>query len=235
MTFAITAFDYGFSADLYTTSSPATVLALPSSYFFGAGSQSEATAVTEDFTFSSGSAERYWANIVVNVEPAATSPSITAQRKGSTFDVTHGLGTITTATLNGNAVTVNTTGAGTVNLTDSSGIATSGEYDLVLGDGTGTETYTVQLNVIGLPSFNINKDGADQASLADVEFIALSGAAGSRAVVDQVSDITTDVNGDTGPIEFTELSLGIGDTVLIAQQSPTAAGGAIHSATLEAI
>ena len=164
----------------------------------------------------------------------AAGPDYT-QRKGSTFDVTHGLGTITTATLNGNAVTVNTTGAGTVNLTDSSGIVTSGEYDLVLGDGTGTETYTVQLNVIGLPSFNINKDGADQTSLADVEFIALSGAAGSRAVVDQVSDITTDANGDTGPIEFTELSLGIGDTVLIAQQSPTAAGGAIHSATLEAI
>jgi len=172
--------------------------------------------------------------VVIAATAAPVGPDYT-QRKGSTFDAAHGLGTITTATLGGNAIQINTTGAGTVNLTDTSGITTSGEYPLVLGDGTGTETYTVQVNVVGLPSFNINKDGADQASLADVEFIALSGTAGSRAVADQVSGITTDVNGDTGPIEFTDLALSVGDTVFVVQYSPTVSGGHPGSATLEAI
>jgi hypothetical protein len=157
------------------------------------------------------------------------------QRKGSTFDVTHTLGTITTATLNGTAITINTTGAGTVNLTDISGIATSGEYNLVLGDGTGTETYTVQLNVVGLASYNINKDGADQASLADVEFIVMTGAAGSRVIAEQITGVTTDVSGNTGAIEITDVSMNADDVVTILQQSATVGGGLPHSATLVAL
>jgi len=157
------------------------------------------------------------------------------QRKGSTFDVTHTLGTITTATLNGTAITINTTGAGTVNLTDISGIATSGTYDLVLGDGTGTETYTVQLNVVGLASYNINKDGADQASLTDVEFIVMTGVAGSRVIAEQITGVTTDVNGDTGAIEIADVSLNTDDVVTILQQSATVGGGLPHSATLVAL
>jgi len=169
--------------------------------------------------------------------PSITAPDYTA-RKGSTFTVTHGLGTAPdSVTINALACTIANATTTTVDVTVDAAITTSGEYDIVIEDTVAvtSETQTVQVNVVGLPSFNINKDGADQASLADVEFIALSGTAGSRAVADQVSGITTDVNGDTGPIEFTDLALSVGDTVFVVQYSPTVSGGHPGSATLEAI
>ena len=172
---------------------------------------------------------------VVTADLVAQSTPDYTQRKGSTWDATHGLGTITTATLNGNAITVNSTGAGTVNLTDTSGIATSGEYDLVLGDGTGTETYTVQLNVVGLTSYTIQKGGAPQPNLSDVEFIVLTGVAGSRAIKEQITGVTTDASGKTDEIEISELSLGVGDPVTVVQQSSSVGGGLLHTATLVAI
>jgi hypothetical protein len=98
------------------------------------------------------------------------------QRKGSTFTATHTLGTITTATLYGAAITINSTGAGTVNLTDTSGITTSGVYNLVLGDGAATQTYTVQLNVIGLPVYTLNKDGAALGALTGIKAIVTATA-----------------------------------------------------------
>jgi len=157
-------------------------------------------------------------------------------RKSSTFDVETTLGTITTATLNSVNVFDHITGQVGTTLsfegaaTDE--ITTSGAYDLVLGDGTGTETITVQVNVVGLASFNINKDGADQGSLTDVEFIILTGAAGSRAINQQITGITTTAGGDTGAIEITDTSLNDGDTVMVAQRSDTVGGGAFHPATL---
>jgi hypothetical protein len=105
----------------------------------------------------------------------ASGPDYT-QRKGSNFDVTHGLGAITTATLNAVAITINTTGAGTVNLTDTSGITTSGEYNLVLGDGAATETYTVQLDVIGLPVYTLNKDGAALGAMTGIKAVVTATA-----------------------------------------------------------
>ena len=114
-------------------------------------------------------------------------------------------------------------------------IATSGEYDLVLGDGTGTETQTVQVNVVGLASYNINKDGADQTSLTDVELLTLTGTAGSRTLVEQITGVTTDANGDTGAIEVSDLTLDVDDTVLVVQQSATVGGGHPGEATLVAI
>jgi hypothetical protein len=104
------------------------------------------------------------------LDAAAAGPDYT-QRKGSTFDATHTLGTITTATLNGVAITINSTGAGTVNLTDTSGITTSGVYNLVLGDGAATETYTVQLNVIGLPAYTLNKNGVALGNLSGIKVL----------------------------------------------------------------
>jgi hypothetical protein len=98
------------------------------------------------------------------------------QRKGSTFDATHTLGTITTATLNAAAITINSTGAGTVNLTDTSGITTSGVYNLVLGDGAATETYTVQVDVIGLPAYTLNKDGAARGALTGIKAVVTATA-----------------------------------------------------------
>ena len=123
-------------------------------------------------------------------------------------------------------------------MTDSgSGITTSGEYDLVLTDDSADpdETITVQVNVVGLASFNINKDGADQGSLTDVEFIILTGAAGSRAINQQITGITTTAGGDTGTIEITDAALDVDDTITVVQQSPTVGGGLVHTATLELI
>jgi hypothetical protein len=157
------------------------------------------------------------------------------QRKGSSFDVTHTLGTITTATLNGIAITINTTGTGTVNLTDISGITASGEYPLVLGDGATTETYTVQLNVVGISSYNINKDGVDQINLTDIEFILMVGLPGARVIADQIFNITTNASGDTGVIEVYDVSLNAGDVILVLQQSVTVGGGLPHEATLVAL
>jgi len=174
--------------------------------------------------------------IAADVEIADPTPII---RKSSTFDIETTLGTITTATLNAVNVFDHVTGqAGTTvsfagAATDE--ITTSGEYTLTLGDGTGTEDITVQVNVVGLASFNINKDGADQGSLTDVEFIILTGAAGSRAINQQITGITTTAGGDTGAIEITDAALDVDDTITVVQQSPTVGGGLVHTATLELI
>lgn len=165
----------------------------------------------------------------------AASGYMRVQRKGSTFDAAHTLGTITSATLNGDAIEINSTGAGTVNLTDTSGIATSGEYDLVLGDGSATETYTMQINVVGMPSFTINKDGDSQAGLTDVELIVMTGAEGSRAIAEQITGVTTDASGVTGAIEVTNASLSADDVVTVVQQSATVGGGLPHNVTLVAL
>jgi hypothetical protein len=125
--------------------------------------------MVENGNFSNGGAISWAATGYVS------GPDYT-QRKNSSFDVTHGLGTITTATLYGAAITINTTGAGTVNLTDTSGITTSGEYNLILGDGAATETYTVQLNVIGLPVYTLNKDGAALGALTGIKAVVTATA-----------------------------------------------------------
>jgi len=160
-------------------------------------------------------------------------------RKGSTFDIETALGTITTATLNSVNVADHITGqAGTTVSFEGAAtaeIATSGEYTLTLGDGATTEDITVQVSVVGLASFNINKDGADQGSLTDVEFIILTGAAGSRAINQQITGITTTAGGDTGTIEITDAALDVDDTITVVQQSPTVGGGLVHTATLELI
>lgn len=174
----------------------------------------------------------YMNAIVVSRNVAST---VTA-RKGATFDIETTLGTITTATLNSVDVfdhitgqvgtTVSFEGAATDEIT------TSGQYTLTLGDGAGTENITVQVNVVGLASFNINKDGTDQGSLTDVEFIILTGAAGSRAINDQITGITTTAGGDTGPIEITDTALNVDNTITVVQQSPAVGGGVVHASTL---
>lgn len=170
---------------------------------------------------------------------STTKAITTAVRKGSSFDVETTLsGTVTAAVLNGNAITVDSQTGTTVTLTDSgSAITTSGEYNLVLTDDSADpdETIALQVNVPGLASYNINKDGADQGSLTDVEFVIMTGAAGSRAIVEQITGVTTDASGNTGAIEVTDTSLNVGDTVLVLQQSAAVGGGIPHEATLVAI
>jgi hypothetical protein len=165
----------------------------------------------------------------IAIESAATGPDYT-QRKGSTFDAAHTLGTITTATLNGTAITINTTGASTVNLTDSSGITTSGEYDLVLGDGAATETYTVQLNVFGVvPSNNpAQKDGSALASLTGVQIRITAGANLNGTQVYYSGTETTDASGSFSTLDVSTSAAVAADPVRM--QVLTAAGDSITSA-----
>ena len=232
ITFAVSALDSeGATVDF---TNPTDTDSLSAASLTGTIGYEASTAETVDWTWDSNF-NRDHAAVIFNIGPGG--PDYTA-RKGSTFTVTHGLGTAPdSVTINALACTITNATTTTVDVTVDAAITTSGEYDIVIEDTVAvtSETQTVQVNVVGLPSFNINKDGADQASLADVEFIALSGTAGSRAVADQVSGITTDVNGDTGPIEFTDLALSVGDTVFVVQYSPTVSGGHPGSATLEAI
>jgi hypothetical protein len=133
-------------------------------------------AATEDPSPFTAASDDSSSTITFAILDAAVAGPDYTQRKKSTFDATHTLGTITTATLNGVAITINSTGAGTVNLTDTSGITTSGVYNLVLGDGAATQTYTVQLNVIGLPVYTLNKDGAALGALTGIKAIVTATA-----------------------------------------------------------
>jgi hypothetical protein len=158
------------------------------------------------------------------------------QRKSSSFDVTHTLGTITTATLNAGAITINTTGAGTANLTDTSGITTSGEYNLVLGDGTAIETYTVQLNVYGVvPSNNpAQKDGSALASLTGVQIRITAGANLNGTQVYYSGTETTNASGNFSTLDVSTSAAVAADPVRM--QVLTAAGDSITSAeTVELI
>jgi len=158
--------------------------------------------------------------VVIAATAAPVGPDYT-QRKGSTFDAAHGLGTITTATLGGNAIQINTTGAGTVNLTDTSGITTSGEYPLVLGDGTGTETYTVQLNVVGVETLNLNQDGTDIANVSDLSVRLTKGAGTGGDLIDSVLTGQSTTAGNLGPVYVSDETVSPDDVINIAFNSPT--------------
>jgi len=128
---------------------------------------------------------------------AASGPDYTA-RKGSTATITHTLTAdgITTATLNGETVTIGTQSGQDADIDlDETAITTSGEYDLVLGDGTDTETFTVQYNVIGLATNTLQKEGDALADLSDVRITVLN-AAGTR--LDRQTGLTTNATGVTG-------------------------------------
>jgi hypothetical protein len=160
---------------------------------------------------------------------APTGPDYT-QRKGSTFTATHTLGTITTATLNGAAIAINSTGAGTVNLTDTSGITTSGVYNLVLGDGAATQTQTVQVNVFGVvPSNNpAQKDGSALASLTGVQIRITAGANLNGTQVYYSGTETTDASGNFSALDVSTSAAVAADPVRM--QVLTAAGDSITSA-----
>jgi hypothetical protein len=187
-----------------------------------------ATGANESFVIGNLNTTGNAAYIGVAFPTAVAGPDYT-QRKGSTFDATHTLGTITTATLNGVAITINNTGAGTVNLTDTSGITTSGVYNLVLGDGAATETYTVQLNVFGVvPSNNpAQKDGAALASLTNVQVRITSGT-GLNGVQRFYSPTeATDASGNFSTLDLSSSVAADADPVLM--HVLTAAGDSIIS------
>jgi hypothetical protein len=185
-------------------------------------------AANESLSTGNLNASGHAAYLGVSFAAAPTGPDYT-QRKGSTFTATHTLGTITTATLNGVAITINSTGAGTVNLTDTSGITTSGVYNLVLGDGAATQTQTVQVNVFGVvPSNNpAQKDGAALASLTNVQVRITSGT-GLNGVQRFYSPTeTTDASGNFSTLDLSNSVAADADPVLM--HVLTAAGDSIIS------
>jgi hypothetical protein len=156
------------------------------------------------------------------------------QRKGSTFDATHTLGTITTATLNAVNVFdhVSSQAAGTISfagaLTDE--ITTSGEVDLVLGDGAATQTQTVQVNVFGVvPSNNpAQKDGAALASLTGIQIRITAGANLNGTQVYYSGTEATDASGNFSNLDVSTSAAVAADPVRM--QVLTAAGDSITSA-----
>ena len=163
----------------------------------------------------------------------ASGPDYT-QRKGSTLTATHTLGTITTATLNG----VSSQAAGTVSFTGAltDEITTSGEVNLVLGDGAATQTYTVQLNVFGVvPSNNpAQKDGSALASLTGVQIRITAGANLNGTQVYYSGTETTNASGNFSTLDVSTSAAVAADPVRM--QVLTAAGDSITSAeTVELI
>jgi len=122
-------------------------------------------------------------------------------RKGGTATITHTLtaGGVTSATLNGAAVTLGPQSGQTVDISFTDTITTSGEYPLVLTDSAAaTQTLTVQYNVFGLASDTIEKEGVAIGAQTDLELVVLTGAEGSRVLAEQKSGLTTDASGITG-------------------------------------
>ena len=137
-----------------------------------------------------------YTSVAFNSAPAGSDYTA---RKGSTATITHTLTAdgITTATLDGETVTIGTQSGQDADIDlDETAITTSGEYDLVLGDGTDTETFTVQYNVIGLATNTLQKEGDALADLSDVRITVLN-AAGTR--LDRQTGLTTNGSGVTGP------------------------------------
>jgi hypothetical protein len=215
-------------AALQAGADPLTLSAIPLvAYFDGTTFDVTGTTMLQDM---SGNANHLTiSGAVASADEPTFGPDYT-QRKGSTFDVPHGLGTITTATLNAAAITINTTGAGTVNLTDTSGITTSGVYNLVLGDGAATETYTVQVNVFGVvPSNNpAQKDGAALASLTGIQIRITAGANLNGTQVYYSGTETTNASGNFSTLDVSTSAAVAADPVRM--QVLTAAGDSITSA-----
>ena len=168
------------------------------------------------------------------------APSIPSFRKTGTFTVETTLsGTVISATLNGQAITVDSQAGTTVTLTDSDGsITTSGEYALVLTDDSADpdETITVQVNVYGVaPSNNpLQKDGAALASLTGVEIRISAGATLEGSQLFYTATATTDASGNLGNIDLSATAAADTDPVLLSIR--TAAGDSIIAAeTVELI
>jgi hypothetical protein len=117
-----------------------------------------------------------------------------------------------------------------VNLTDTSGVTTSGVYNLVLGDGAATQTQTVQVNVFGVvPSNNpAQKDGSALASLTGVQIRITAGANLNGTQVYYSGTETTDASGNFSALDVSTSAAVAADPVRM--QVLTAAGDSITSA-----
>jgi hypothetical protein len=136
----------------------------------------QSTSLTLDDPFApSGSALETGSLLPIwgTIERGPVGPDYT-QRKGSTFTVTHGLGTAPdSVTINALACTIANATTTTVDVTVDAAITTSGEYDMVIEDTVAvtSETQTVQVNVIGLPAYTLNKDSSALGNLTGVKAV----------------------------------------------------------------
>ena len=124
-------------------------------------------------------------------------------RKGATaVPITHTLtaGGITSQTFNGETVALASQSGQIANVDFTDTITTSGVYTLTLGDGTNTENFDVQYNVIGLSSNILKKEGVVLANLTNVEVVIMTGGYPPRTILEQFQNITTDAAGNTGNI-----------------------------------
>jgi len=164
------------------------------------------------------------------VESSVVPPDYTVRKGATSVEITHTLTAdgITSQTLDGEVVTL-VSQAGQVATIDfdETVILTSGELDLVLGDGTDTETLTVQYNVIGLPSSIVARNGIPKSEVS-VEVCVLSGAEGSRVLHSQ-STLATDADGNLSDAVVGTLALG--ETVLVSHL--TELGGVAYEVDLE--
>ena len=151
-------------------------------------------------------------------------------RKGSTATVTHTLTAagLTSATLNGQAVTIASQSGQTADITFSDTITTSGAYDLVLGDGVDTQTITVEYNVIGLTANTIQKEGVSIGARTDLEMDVLDGV--SSTILDTLTEMTTNAAGETGAAIVAAGA--VGDSVRVSGYSEAAGIGFAYKTTL---
>jgi hypothetical protein len=198
---------------------------------FSAFRRADATEVSGSLSGTVATARAYGAAFASFTQVAA-GPDYT-QRKGSTFDATHTLGTITTATLNAVNVFdhVSSQAAGTVSFTGAvtDERTTSGVVDLVLGDGAATETYTVQVNVFGVvPSSNLaQKDGTALTSLTGVQVRITNGTTLNGEQRFYSATQTTDASGNFSTYDVSTSVAAAADPVLM--HVLTAAGDSITS------
>lgn len=193
---------------------------------------------SENFIDTAGAAYTLYGATAPAIDSDTSFGSATpVVRKSSQFTVETTLsGTITAATLNGNAITVDSQVGTTVTLTDSgSGITTSGEYNLVLTNDAATpenETIVVQVNVVGLPSNTARKDGGLLVSLSDLTLDAVNV---SGTVVKQLTGITTDASGIISPVDLSDISEAVGDTLKVSLHSAASDVGVTFEQALELI
>jgi len=158
-------------------------------------------------------------------------------RKGSTATITHTLTAagITSATLNGEAVTLGPQSGQTVDISFTDTIATSGEYPLVLTDSAAaTQTLTVQYNVYGLPSSTIRKDGVALGGLTNIEIIVMTGGVLPRTFLEQLTGNTTD-SGNTGNIVIVNELAVPGENVVVSLRSFSEGVGIVYGTPLETL
>ena len=168
----------------------------------------------------------------------AATVDYTVRKSATGVTVTHTLTAdgISTATLDGESLTIDTQSGQDVVLDFDDSIVTSGEYDLVLTDSAAaTETFVTQYNVFGLASDTIQKDGVDIGAQTDIELVVLTGAEGSRVVAEQQSALTTDSDGITGETILNDAGLVDTTAVYVVWQSATAEVMWSYETTVELI